>query len=181
MTETFVKERKHNLTGKVEPVEHRRRLRVPLPVRQRLARPLRIDPLRPRPQGPLHVRDQRREGLDQVGPARPAPARVLRPPRRVARPRLAVDPRHRRRPSLHEATGGCPACRSATSTPSSTRSPTSSRASPSGKPTSPDLPRRPGDPGRLRRRARLGRARQVADGRPGLNDTLVERSRENDP
>ncbi len=61
---------------------HRRRLRLPLPLRQRLARPLRVDPLRPRPQGPLHLRDQRREGLAQVGPPRPAPARVLRPRRR---------------------------------------------------------------------------------------------------
>ena len=29
MTETFIKSRKHNLTGKVEPVRHRRRQRVP--------------------------------------------------------------------------------------------------------------------------------------------------------
>ena len=84
MTETFIKERKHNLDRQGRAGRHRRRLRVPLPVRQRLARPVRIDPLRPRPQGALHVRDQRREGLDQVGPARPAPARVLRPRRRLA-------------------------------------------------------------------------------------------------
>ncbi len=49
---------------------HRRRLRVPLPVRQRLARAVRVDALRPRPQGALHVRGQRREGLAQVGPAK---------------------------------------------------------------------------------------------------------------
>ena len=35
---------------------------------------VRIHPLRPRAQGPLHVRDQRRERLDRLGPARPAPA-----------------------------------------------------------------------------------------------------------
>ena len=58
--------------------QDRRRLRLPLPVRQRLARPLRVDPLRPGPQGPLHLRDQRRERLDQVGPPRPPPAPVLR-------------------------------------------------------------------------------------------------------
>ena len=32
MTETFIKERKHNLTGKVEPVTYRRRQRVPVPL-----------------------------------------------------------------------------------------------------------------------------------------------------
>ena len=138
MTETFVKERKHNLTGKVEPVGHRRRLRVPLPVRERLAGAVRIDPIRPRPQGPLHLRGQRREGVAQVGPARPAPARVLRPSRRLDRPRLAIDPRHRRRHALHEALVGARASRSATSTRSSTRSPTSSRTSPRA-----SRPRRP--------------------------------------
>ena len=86
--------------------QDRRCLRVPLPVRERLARAFRIDPLRARPQGALHVRDQRREGLDQVGPARPAPAPILRPRRRGPAPRLAVDPRHRRRPPLHEALVG---------------------------------------------------------------------------
>ena len=68
---------------------HRRRLRVPLPLRERLARHVRIDPLRPRPQGALHVRDQRRARLARLGPARPAPAAVLRSPRRGQRPRLA--------------------------------------------------------------------------------------------
>ena len=82
MTETFIKERKHNLTGKVEPVGHRRRLRVPVPVRERLAGDLRVDPLRARPQGALHARDQRRARLGRLGPARPPPPAVLRPPRR---------------------------------------------------------------------------------------------------
>ena len=54
MTETFVKERKHNLDRQGRAGRHRRRLRVPLPLRQRLARPVRVDPLRPRPQGALH-------------------------------------------------------------------------------------------------------------------------------
>ena len=40
---------------------HRRRLRLPVPLRQRLAGPVRIDPLRPRAQGAVHVRDQRRD------------------------------------------------------------------------------------------------------------------------
>ena len=55
---------------------HRRRLHVLLPVRERLAGQFRVDPLRPRPQGPVHVRDQRRERLDRLGPARPASARA---------------------------------------------------------------------------------------------------------
>ena len=59
---------------------HRRRLRVPLPLRERLAGDVRIDALRPRPQGALHVRDQRRARVDRLGPARPAPPAVLRPP-----------------------------------------------------------------------------------------------------
>ncbi len=48
MTETFIKERPHNLTGKIEKVEIDDALRIPRPVRQRLAGHLRIDPLRPR-------------------------------------------------------------------------------------------------------------------------------------
>ena len=112
MTETFVKERKHTLTGKVGEGRHRRRLRVPGPLQERLAGHVRIDALRPRPQGALHVRDQRRERLDLLGPARPASPAVLRPPRRRPAPRLAVDPRHRRRPPLHgQLVGAGPADR----------------------------------------------------------------------
>ena len=82
MTETFVKERKHNLTGKVETVG----------IDDACAFLCRFD------NGSLGLfestryarghkalytlRDQRRERLDRVGPARPAPAAVLRPPRR---------------------------------------------------------------------------------------------------
>ena len=66
--------------------EDRRRLRLPLPVRERVPRPLRVDPLRPGAQGPLHLRDQRRERLGQVGPPRPPPAPVLRLQGRLASP-----------------------------------------------------------------------------------------------
>ena len=69
---------------------HRRRLRVPRPLRERLARHLRSDPLRARPQGALHVRDQRRACLARLGSARPASPAVLRPPRRRAAARLAL-------------------------------------------------------------------------------------------
>ena len=79
MTETFVKERKHNLTGKVEPVGIDDACAFLCRFDNGSLGPLRVDPLRPRPQGPLHLRGQRREGLAQVGPGRPAPARVLRP------------------------------------------------------------------------------------------------------
>ena len=106
MTETFVKERMHNLTGKVEPVRHRRREPLPRALRQRLAREFRGDPLRARPQGALHVRDQRRARLDLLGSARPASAAVFRSPRRGDRARLAVAAHHRQRSSLHEALVG---------------------------------------------------------------------------
>ena len=90
MTETFIKERKHTLTGKVRDGRHRRRLRVPRALRQRLAGHVRSDPLRARPQGALHARDQRRARLDRLGSARPAPPAVLRSPRRGHAARLAL-------------------------------------------------------------------------------------------
>jgi hypothetical protein len=106
MTETFIKERKHNLTGKVEPVTIDDASAVPRALRERLAGDVRGDALRARPQGALHARDQRRERLDQVGSARSAPAAVLRPSRRRQIARLEEHPHHRRRPSLHEALVG---------------------------------------------------------------------------
>jgi hypothetical protein len=102
---------------------HRRRLCVPVPLRQRLAGPVRIDPLRPRPQGAVHVRDQRRTRLDRLGSARPAPAEYF-DHRDEGGPRLAsihvTDGDH-----PYMDTGGCRACRSATSTASCIRSPIS--------------------------------------------------------
>ena len=85
MTETFIKERKHNLTGKVRAGRHRRRQRVPGPLRERLAGDLRGDALRARPQGALHVRDQRRARVDSLGSARSAPPAVFRSSRRRTR------------------------------------------------------------------------------------------------
>ena len=73
MTETFIKERKHTLTGKVEPVGIDDACAFLCRFANGSLGHLRIDPLRPRPQGALHVRDQRRERLDRLGPARPAP------------------------------------------------------------------------------------------------------------
>ena len=76
MTETFIKERKHTLTGKVQKVGDRRRVRVPCRS-ERFARDIRIDPLRARPQSALHVRNQRRERFALLGSARPASAAVF--------------------------------------------------------------------------------------------------------
>ena len=109
-TETFVKERKHAETGKVEPVTHRRRLHVPGHLRQRLDGHVREHPLRPRPEELQHLRAQRRERLRSSSTwkirtscstsATPIPAtgkKIERPP-----DRLAADPRHQLRASLHE-------------------------------------------------------------------------------
>jgi predicted dehydrogenase len=56
MTETFVKERTHNLTGKKQEatIDAARRS---WPARQRLARHFRSGPLRARPQGAIHARN----------------------------------------------------------------------------------------------------------------------------
>ena len=97
MTETFIKERKHNLTGKVEPVG----------IDDACAFLCRFD------NGSLGLFESTRYARGHKALytfevngekaslkwdlRRPAPARVLRPSRRVDRPRLALDPRHRRR------------------------------------------------------------------------------------
>ena len=78
MTETFVKERKHNLTGKVEKVGIDDACAFLARFAKRFAGDLRGHPLCARAQGALHVGDQRRERLDHVGPARSAPAAIFR-------------------------------------------------------------------------------------------------------
>ena len=112
MTETFIKERKHNLTGKVEKVG----------IDDACAFLCRFA------NGSLGLFESTRyarghkalytfeingeKASHQVGPARPAPPAVLRPPRRRPAPRLAEHPRHRRRPSLHgQVVGAGPADR----------------------------------------------------------------------
>ncbi len=72
-----------------------------------------------------------------MGPARPASAPVFHPRRRRQRARLALDPRHRRRPSLHEELVGPRPPDRLRAHLRSVRSPTSSRTSAPGKPTSP--------------------------------------------
>ena len=69
MTETFVKQRKHALTGKMQKVGIDDAAAVMTRFRQRLARNLRIDPLRPRPQGGLYAGDQWRERFVRLGSA----------------------------------------------------------------------------------------------------------------
>ena len=101
MTETFIKERKHNLTGKVEKVGIDDACAFLCRFANGSLATVRIDPLRPRPQGAVHVRNQRRKCLDQMGSARSASPGVVRSPRRRLAARLAQHPRHRRRSSLH--------------------------------------------------------------------------------
>ena len=100
---------------------HRRRGGGARALRQRLARHVRIDALRARPQGALHAGDQRRARLLHVGPARHEPSEVVRPFGGGAAARLDRHPRHRRRAPLSRQSGGCRASSSATSTPSCTR------------------------------------------------------------
>ena len=83
MTETFIKERKHNLTGKVEKVGIDDACAFLAPLRQRLARPPSSRPATPaatRRSTRFEINGETR--LDRLGPARPAPPAVLRPPRR---------------------------------------------------------------------------------------------------
>ena len=103
MTETFIKERKHNLTGKVEPVGIDDASAVLCRFENGSLGDVRGHALRPRPQGALHARGQRREDLGPLGSSRPASAAVFRSPRRRPSPRLAQRPHHRRRSALHEA------------------------------------------------------------------------------
>ena len=78
MTETFIKERKHNLTGKVEPVGIDDASAFLGAVRERIAVDVRSDALRARPQGALHARDQRRTRVGVLGSPRPASPAVVR-------------------------------------------------------------------------------------------------------
>ena len=86
---------------------HRRRGGGDEPFRERLARPVRIDPLRPRPQGALHAGDQRRERLLHVEPARPQPRRVVRPFGRGPAPRLDARSSSPTASIPISASGGC--------------------------------------------------------------------------
>jgi predicted dehydrogenase len=106
MTETFVKERTHTQSGKREPVgiddacaflARFGNGSLGLFESTRYARGHKA----------LYTFEVNGEKASlRLGPARPPPAGVLRPPRRLARARLAVDPRHRRRHALHEALVG---------------------------------------------------------------------------
>ena len=78
MTETFIKSRKHNLTGKDGPVGIDDASVFLARVRQRFAGDVRSHAVCARPQGALHVRDQWRTWFAGMGPARSAPALVLR-------------------------------------------------------------------------------------------------------
>ena len=133
MTETFIKERKHNLTGKVEPVG----------IDDASAFLCRFE------NGSLAMFEATRYArghkalytLEINGEHASAfwdlhdlhRIQYFDHQRRRARARLAQHPRHRRRPALHEALVGARACRSATSTRSSTSSRNSCRPRRNGK------------------------------------------------
>ena len=159
MTETFVKERKSVESGKVEPVG----IDDACTFFCRFGNgslQLRIHALCPRPQGAVHLRDQRREGLDPLGPARPAPPAVFRPPRREHRARLALGARDRRRPAVHEALVGAGVAdrlRAHVRAPGGRlpRRPGQRQARVA------DVPRGPGDAARLRRGAGQRQERHV--------------------
>ena len=67
MTETFIKERKHNLTGKVEKVGIDDACAFLARFKNGSLGDFRSHPLRPRPQGALHFRNQRRARLGHRG------------------------------------------------------------------------------------------------------------------
>ena len=161
MTETFIKERKHNLTGKVEKVGIDDACAFLCRFDNGSLGHVRIDPLRPRPQGPLHLRDQRRERLASSGTCTTCTAWNISTTATKARSAAGAASTSPTATIPTWATGGCPACRSATSTPSSTRSPTSSKASRNGKPAGPDLPRRPRNAESLRRGVILSQERTM--------------------
>ena len=138
MTETFVKERKHADTGKVQPVGIDDAAAVLARFDNGSLGTFEVDPLRPRPQGALHARDQRRARLARLGPARPATASPGSTTAIEGRLRgWTLDPRHRRRPPVPRQVVGAGPASSATSTPSCTPWPTSSTALTTGKPAAP--------------------------------------------
>ena len=69
MTETFIKERMHTETGKLEPVGIDDACAFLCHFDKWFAGPVRIDSLRARPQGAVYVRDQWRKRFDPLGPA----------------------------------------------------------------------------------------------------------------
>ena len=106
MTETFIKERHHNITGKTEKVGiDDASLFLARFDNGSLAS---FEATRyARGHKALYtLRDQRRARLDLLGPARPAPAAVFRSPRRGPHARLALGSHHRWRPPLHEQVVG---------------------------------------------------------------------------
>ena len=81
MTETFIKSRKHNLTGRVEPVGIDDACAFLSRFSNGSLATFEIDAIRAWPQG-MHPRNQRRARIGSVGFARFAPAAVVRSPRR---------------------------------------------------------------------------------------------------
>ena len=168
MTETFIKERKHNLTGKVEKVGiddacaflcrfHNGSLGLFESTRYA------------RGHKALYTFEINGENAShQVGPARSASPAILRPPRRRQAPRLAQHPRHRQRSSLHgQMVGAGPADRLRASA-SSHQVADFIEASATGKPAQPDFRNAYRDATGAGRGAGFGEGSAVAGGEVGL-------------
>ena len=113
MTETFVKERKHVETGKVEPVGIDDACAFLCRFDNGSLGNFEVHPLRARAQGALHVRDQRRERLDRAGTCTTCTGSSTSITATRASCAAGARSTSPTRASIRTwTTGGCPACRS---------------------------------------------------------------------
>jgi len=111
MTETFIKERKHALTGEVQKVGIDDASAVLTGFENGSLGTFESTRYARGHKAALYARNQWGEGLVELGSARPATACSIstmgsKGPCAAGR----IDTRHRRRPSLSSASGGCRAC-----------------------------------------------------------------------
>ena len=168
MTETFIKERKHNLTGKVEKVGIDDASAFLARFAQRLAGDLRGDALRPRPQGALHASRSTASTPRSAGTCTTCTACSISTTATKARLRgwrsiHVTDGDH---PYMKQLVGAGPADRLRAHA-SSTRWPTSSKALATGKPAAPDFRDGAGHRLRHRRGAEIRHQRPVGKSAAG--------------
>ncbi len=106
MTETFIKERTHALTGERQPVTIDDASAFLARFENGSLGTFEATRYARGHKALAYVRDQRRARLAGLGPARSASPAVLRPPRRWTDARLALDPRDRSRAPLHASLVG---------------------------------------------------------------------------
>ena len=106
MTETFIKSRKHNLTGKVEPVGIDDASLFLARFRNGSLATFEATRYARGHKALYTLRDQRRACVHFLGPARSAPAAVFRPSRRRHSARLEEPAHHRPRAPVHEQVVG---------------------------------------------------------------------------